>query len=212
MATNGTLTGRDAIRFAEEHGLRLRKYSDPTEGARDDLTIEEAEDVAREDAGLIWVSTDAPCECGALDGTTGCGIVCPVEETEDVSVLLPAHRGTAVAAGSARGLLTTLRMHRDCADAYRQSIADATAEGYEWPRLADAALIALGQLGTAYYWRTDAASGEVVARSPEAALERLIADGEWGRGKREERDIADGAWLQIADAEGVAVLRRGQIP
>jgi hypothetical protein len=49
------LTGRDAIDYAREHNLTLCKYNDPIEWERDDLSIEEAEVVAREDAGLIYL-------------------------------------------------------------------------------------------------------------------------------------------------------------
>lgn len=35
-------------------GVVLNKYADPTEGEKLNLTAEEAEDIAREDAGLVW--------------------------------------------------------------------------------------------------------------------------------------------------------------
>jgi hypothetical protein len=38
--------GDKAIEYAEAHGLRLRKYADPTEDGRDDLTVAEAREVA----------------------------------------------------------------------------------------------------------------------------------------------------------------------
>ena len=50
-----TLTGFDAIDYAEAHGLTLSKYGDPTEGARDGLTVDEAREVAAEDPGLIYL-------------------------------------------------------------------------------------------------------------------------------------------------------------
>lgn len=50
-----TLTGTDAIDFAEEHGLTLSKHEDPIEEARDGLTVEEAREVASEDPALIYV-------------------------------------------------------------------------------------------------------------------------------------------------------------
>ena len=52
------ITGTDAIEYARQHGLRLNKYCDPIEGPRDDLTIEEAEDVVRSDQGLVWIDAD----------------------------------------------------------------------------------------------------------------------------------------------------------
>ena len=48
-----TYTGYDAITIAEERGLTLSKAADPIEDAREGLTVEEAQEVAREDAGLI---------------------------------------------------------------------------------------------------------------------------------------------------------------
>lgn len=50
-----TLTGRAAITYAETHGMMLRKHADPTEGARDGLTADEAREVARIDPSLVWV-------------------------------------------------------------------------------------------------------------------------------------------------------------
>jgi hypothetical protein len=50
-----TLPGYTAIRYARVHRLTLRKYADLTEGARDGLTPDEAEQVAAEDPGLIYV-------------------------------------------------------------------------------------------------------------------------------------------------------------
>lgn len=39
-------------------GVAINKYEDPTEGARTNLTAEEATEVAREDASLLWVDLD----------------------------------------------------------------------------------------------------------------------------------------------------------
>jgi len=49
------LTGYAAIEYAQEHGLTLSKYTDPMEDARENLTPEEARDVAREDPSLIYL-------------------------------------------------------------------------------------------------------------------------------------------------------------
>jgi len=54
-----TLTGYAAIDYAEEHGVLLNKYQDPTEGGRIGLTVQEARDVAAEDPSLIWVRADS---------------------------------------------------------------------------------------------------------------------------------------------------------
>ena len=55
--TTDIITGQAAIDHAEQSGLTLNKYADPIEEARDGLTIDEAEEVARVDASLIWIKT-----------------------------------------------------------------------------------------------------------------------------------------------------------
>ena len=47
------LVGWEAIRWYQQHGGQLGKYADPTEGARDNLTVPEAMEIAREDPSLI---------------------------------------------------------------------------------------------------------------------------------------------------------------
>ena len=54
------LTGHEAIEYAEAHGLTLCKYADPVEDAREDLSVEEAGEIAREDPGLVYVSVTNP--------------------------------------------------------------------------------------------------------------------------------------------------------
>lgn len=49
------LHGREAIDYAEREGLTLHKHADPTEDARDGLTIDEAEGVAAIDPALVWI-------------------------------------------------------------------------------------------------------------------------------------------------------------
>lgn len=39
-------------------GVHVNKYADPVEDAREDLTIEDAEEVASEDLGLLWVDSE----------------------------------------------------------------------------------------------------------------------------------------------------------
>lgn len=56
-STNVTLTGHEAIAYAARFGGDLNKYADPVDGARV-VDIDEAREIAREDASLIWV--DAP--------------------------------------------------------------------------------------------------------------------------------------------------------
>lgn len=52
-------TGLDAIAIAEELGLTLSKYADPTEDARDGLTPDEAREVAKEDPSLIYIAIES---------------------------------------------------------------------------------------------------------------------------------------------------------
>lgn len=47
------IQGYQAMRIAERDGVTLYKYADPTEGWRT-VTLEEARQVARENAGLIY--------------------------------------------------------------------------------------------------------------------------------------------------------------
>jgi hypothetical protein len=54
------LTGFDAIEFAEKHNLRLKKHGDAVNGASQGRTIAEAEAIAVEDEGLIYL--DIPDE------------------------------------------------------------------------------------------------------------------------------------------------------
>lgn len=55
MSNTYTIKGRHAIRLAERDSLTLSKYADPTEGERQ-VTLSEAEEIARQDAGLIYVT------------------------------------------------------------------------------------------------------------------------------------------------------------
>lgn len=50
------LVGRAAIDAAERLGLMLCKHADPTEGAREGLSVDEANEVAAQDAGLIYAT------------------------------------------------------------------------------------------------------------------------------------------------------------
>jgi hypothetical protein len=54
------LTGFEAIEFAEKQNLRLKKHGDAVNGASAGLTIAEAEAIAVEDEGLIYL--DVPDE------------------------------------------------------------------------------------------------------------------------------------------------------
>lgn len=61
------IKGTEAIRLAERDNLTLRKYADPVDGARV-VTPAEASEIAREDAGLIYVTVVA---VGWTDDATG---------------------------------------------------------------------------------------------------------------------------------------------
>lgn len=53
-------TGAAAIELAaSDSGVRLNKYADPTEDGRENISIDEAREIAREDAGLIFATTNA---------------------------------------------------------------------------------------------------------------------------------------------------------
>jgi hypothetical protein len=66
------IEGLAAIEYAEAHGLTLSKYTDPTEEARDGLTVAEAQRVSAEDPSLIYVDVTQAQKIGALFGDDGC--------------------------------------------------------------------------------------------------------------------------------------------
>lgn len=49
------LEGLEAIEYAEENDVLLSKFGDPTEESREDLTIEEARKIVREDPRLVYI-------------------------------------------------------------------------------------------------------------------------------------------------------------
>ena len=53
------IKGIEAIEYKKNHpNVELNKYNDPTEEERFDLSVEDAEEIAREDAGLLYVEID----------------------------------------------------------------------------------------------------------------------------------------------------------
>jgi hypothetical protein len=51
------LTGHEAIEFKRANPeAKLSKYADPTEDAREDISVEDAEEIASEDPSLIYVA------------------------------------------------------------------------------------------------------------------------------------------------------------
>lgn len=53
------LTGLAAIDYAAARGLVLSKYTDPTDEARDGLTVAEAREIARVDPSLVYLEIGA---------------------------------------------------------------------------------------------------------------------------------------------------------
>ena len=53
------ITGTQAIKVAAATGRVLCKYADPIGDAREDVTVEEAREIAREDASLIWLDIES---------------------------------------------------------------------------------------------------------------------------------------------------------
>lgn len=60
MSAPERLAGQVAIERARSLRARLHSYASPTEDARDDLTIEEAEQIASEDPSLVYLDVEAP--------------------------------------------------------------------------------------------------------------------------------------------------------
>jgi len=49
------IRGHQAIAAAAALGVTLCKYADPIENARAGVTVEEATEIARDDASLVWL-------------------------------------------------------------------------------------------------------------------------------------------------------------
>jgi hypothetical protein len=60
--TMNTMVGTAAIDYAELHGLKVSKHADPVEGARSDVTVEEAREIAASDPSLIFMAEVIPPE------------------------------------------------------------------------------------------------------------------------------------------------------
>ncbi len=54
--SNYTITGSDAIAYAEAKGITLSKYADPTEDGRDGLSVDEAREIAAADPSLVYLT------------------------------------------------------------------------------------------------------------------------------------------------------------
>lgn len=99
--TATTLTGHAAIAYARREGVSLAKRTDPTEGARDGLSVEEAEAIAAEDPSLVWLEVEPTDEqIAALESEAG-----TVGDLEMVEVCRRALDGDPLArAESARAI------------------------------------------------------------------------------------------------------------
>ncbi len=58
------LKGDEAIHYAAMHNMTLNKYASESEHAREGLSIEEANEIADENPGLIWVETHIKINSG----------------------------------------------------------------------------------------------------------------------------------------------------
>lgn len=57
MKTNKIATGHEAIELAtKDSSVTLNKYADPTEDARENISIEDAREIAKEDPSLIYAT------------------------------------------------------------------------------------------------------------------------------------------------------------
>ncbi len=65
--TTVILKGQEAIHYAEVHHLLLHRYADATGAARDDLSLEDARQIAGEHPELIWVETHIGVNSGEPD-------------------------------------------------------------------------------------------------------------------------------------------------
>lgn len=96
------LTGFAAIEYAKTHELPLCKYTDPIEDAREDLTIAEAHDVARDDARLLYIDVPetvqiaTPEFCAWINTTSFAGIIRPGDQW-DTEVAWPSAETMAAA-------------------------------------------------------------------------------------------------------------------
>ena len=58
------LKGDEAIHYAAVHEMTLNKYASGSGGERDGLSVEEANKIAEEDPGLIWVEAHLAINTG----------------------------------------------------------------------------------------------------------------------------------------------------
>jgi hypothetical protein len=59
MTNTATITGTAAIEIAEDLGLTLSKHADPTEDAREGLSVSKAYEIAKHDPSLVYLAVAA---------------------------------------------------------------------------------------------------------------------------------------------------------
>ena len=65
--TTVILKGDEAIHYAAVHDMTLNKYASETEDAREGLSVEEANRIADDNPGLIWIETHIKVNSGEPD-------------------------------------------------------------------------------------------------------------------------------------------------
>jgi hypothetical protein len=134
------LKGHEAIEYAERHGVTLNKYADPTEGAREGLTVEEARDVASEDPSLIHLPHEQAMKLTAQDLAT----------LEELGITVYADEGGSVSLGDSSGPYdaVTVESVRAACDAVRGAEftgdEDRPASAYRFEAFHDAMAAAGG--------------------------------------------------------------------
>ena len=58
------LKGDEAIHYAAVHDMTVNKYASDSSGERDGLSVEEANKIAEQDPGLIWLEVHLAINSG----------------------------------------------------------------------------------------------------------------------------------------------------
>ena len=111
------LTGHDAIAAKElDASVVLCKYNDPIESARDNISIEDARGIAREDPSLIYTAPDLLTERDALRRELAAQAAIIARDTATIANLRDALRLCADALAQA-----TEQVHAECVRAEQAS-------------------------------------------------------------------------------------------
>jgi hypothetical protein len=65
------IIGHQALEIARHTGRQINKFADPTDGAAEDIDLDEAEEVAAEDVSLIWLDLDDVFPVDRISGSWG---------------------------------------------------------------------------------------------------------------------------------------------